>query len=846
MLLALSVIAILVLFVKLSRLNGRVQALERELARLAELPLVGDATERPSAAPASKVSKEPAAVAPHAFEALSLTTSAQAPATAQQARPASGEQLVGSALSSGATALWTLLRRNLFAVSGIGLLLLGFALLLGSISWGQMLTPTARIGLVLGTALGLGTLGVKLSGRQPLWAQVVQGGAAALGYLGIYVAVASYSLLSTPMALGSFSAIAAWTVWRSLSEDSKPLAAIGFLGAYAAPLLALTDQASLMLHLGFGLIVTLASLWVAYRRRWVEVASQSYLCVAGLAVLVFSRAHDPLAFVWREAFLHAYAIAFVVCAVRWLRDAGCRANDRAIAVAWLGITAGSYLALQYWLLEQAAFTWSILAIAAGLVAAGWRVRGQEPRVLGETAWVLAALYAACAVAGADVGHALKGLGLLAEGLLLLLTLGTAHSVVRAGLGRAFLAAAALLLLPVAGNSEASVWAMSVLLLASLAGSFVLSKRQRELDSSILSALAGFSVLGASSVLAARHLSAELAQLAGGQAALFVLLCLGISSLVAAACAAATDCRGPWKESVPLQGMPAVFWFATLVMSAQPMAGWQVMAMCVTLAVAVTGLYLAHKRVSGPPSAGIVAELLAAGYLLLLLMPGIAAFKLIESHVSWIQPLALSLLLMGLAAYVLVFSTNRVPLRQRLITVSTRLDRLVPWTLLPGALLCLAPHEDYIRGGIELTPFAVAAALAAWVLSADKSKKGQVLVVAGMSAALATVVLAYAWPHSVDIEAWERAFDTVALAVAWATVAVGMLFLASKRRDRGMWQFAAGGCVLALLALAVAAGSWGFSVLGGSVALIGIGSLFLLAGYLAPMPPGHDGSPSGAA
>ena len=466
MLLTLSLVAILVLFVKLSRLGGRVQALERELTRLAQVPREADATVQ-TAAQVSDSFPEPAAVPLQAVQTVDVTPD-QAPAAAKKARPKSGEQLVDSAISAGATALWTLLRRNLFAVSGIGLLLLGFALLLGSISWGQLLTPTARIGLVLGAALALGTLGVKLSGRQPLWAQVVQGGAAALGYLGIYVAEASYDLLSTSVAIGSFSAIAAWTVWRALNEDSKPLAAIGFLGAYAAPFLALNDQASLALHLGFGLIVTLASLWVAYRRRWVEVASQAYLCVAGLAALIYSRSHEPLAFIWQEAFLHAYAIAFVVCAVKWLRDPSCRLNDRAIAVAWLGITAGCYLALQYWLLEQAAFTWSTVAIAAGLVAAGWRVRGQEPRVLGETVWVLAALYAACAVAGADVGHSLKGLGLLAEGLLLLLTVGNARSVVRVGLGRAFLGAAALLVLPVAGISDASLWAISVLLLASLA------------------------------------------------------------------------------------------------------------------------------------------------------------------------------------------------------------------------------------------------------------------------------------------------------------------------------------------------------------------------------------------
>lgn len=836
MLVTLLVIAILVLLVKQSRLSRRVLNLERDVARLAQAANVAEAEARP--APNVASSPEPAAAVVQTPAAIEPMPSVQQSAPATSAKSPTGEHLVGAGLSSGATALWTLLRRNLFAVSGIGLLLLGFALLLGSISWGQLLTPTARIGLVLGVALGLGTLGVTLSGRQPLWAQLVQGGAAALGYLGVYVAVASYGLLSTSVALASFSAIAGWTVWRALREDSKPLAAIGFLGAYAAPLLALNDQASLGLHLGFGLVVTVASLWVGYRRRWVEVASQAYLCVVALAALVFSRSHEPLAFVWQQAYLHAYAFAFGLCAVKWLRDPGCRPNDRAIAVAWLGITAGGYLALQYWLLEQGAFTWAMLGIAAALAAAAWQVRLQAPRVLGETVWIFAALYAACAVAGADVGHALKGLGLLAEGLLLLLTVGAAPSTVRVGLGRAFLAAAAILVLPVAGNAEASVWAIAVLLLASLAGSLVLSQRKRELDSSILSALAGFSVLGAASVLAARHLGPDLVDSPENRTALFALLCLGISGLVSAACAAVTAYRGPWKESLPLQGMPAVFWLATVFLTSPALAAWQVLVLAVTLVAAVVGIQLIGKR-PREASAGLTGELRALGYLLVLLMPGIGAYKLLDRHGFWIQPLALSLLLLGLATYALVLSSDPVQLRRRLNVAPARIDKMVDRMLLPGALLCLVPHQDYMRGGLELTGLAVAAALAVWVLSADARKKGPVMVVAGMTAALAAVVLAYAWPHAVSDKAWEQVADSVALAVAWAAVAVGMLFLASKRGDRTMWQFSAAGCVLALMALAVAAGSWGFSVLGGSVALIGIGALFLLAGYLAPMPPAGE-------
>ncbi len=829
MLLTLLVMGLFILAFGLSRLTRRIQALERQLAQLSQGPTCAGAgaAAGPVAAPAP-APVDPAAVAGPASSSLEpLADKTDAPALHDSAGVLSGAR---------ATALWSLLKRNLFAVSGIGLLLLGFALLLGSISWGQLLTPTARIVLVLGTALGLGVLGVSLSGRKPLWAQVVQGGAAALAYLGIYVGVASYDLFSTPVALGSFSAIAAWTVWRALKEDSKPLAAIGFLGAYAAPLLALNDQASLALHLSFGLIVTLASLWVSYQRRWLEVASQAYLCVVALAALVFGRVHEPLSFIWQEAFLHAYAIAFVACAVKWLRDPACLERDRPITVAWLGITAGCYLALQYLLLEPPAFTWSIFGIALALSGLAWKIRTQEPRHLGETVWVVAALYAASAIAGADAGHAFKGLVLLAEGLLMLLTLGTSPSVARAGLGRVFLVASALLVLPEAGNNNASIWAIFVMLLASLAGSLVLSQRKRQLDSFLLVGIAVFSVLAAASVLATRLLSTQMAQFPTSYTALFGLLALVLSALAAAICAAASAYRGPWKESLALQGMPAVLWLFTLVVTSDALARWQVLGLVATLGAAVFALYLRHRKPSAQVPAGVVADILAVGVLLVLLLPAIAAFKLVESHGQWIQPLALSLFLLGLAAYALLFSTEMRGARHRLHLPATRLDGFVPHSLLPGVLLCLVPHEVYMAGGLELTPVAVAAALIGWVWSAGEARRGRVMAVAGLVAALAAVVLAYSWPYSVHREAWTQVADTVALAVAWAAVGVGMLFLASRRHDRTMWQLAAGGCVLSLLALAAAAGSWHFSALGGSVALIGIGALFLLAGYLAPMPP----------
>src|SRR6185436_17518616 len=153
-------------------------------------------------------------------------------------------------------AFFDLLRKNLFAVAGIVLLLLGFVVLFRSIEWGHLLSPMAKVSLGWAAAAALGFAGIKLSARNGLWGQVVQGGAAAIGFLATYVGASGYEVLSPTIALVLFTAISGALVYRALKEDAKVLAGVGFLGAYAAPLLAMYGHAGLLFNLGYGLIVT--------------------------------------------------------------------------------------------------------------------------------------------------------------------------------------------------------------------------------------------------------------------------------------------------------------------------------------------------------------------------------------------------------------------------------------------------------------------------------------------------------------------------------------------------------------------------------------------------------------
>jgi uncharacterized membrane protein len=202
--------------------------------------------------------------------------------------------------------LAALLKQNLFAAAGVGLLLLGFAFLLRSIHWGELLPPWARLGLAWAFAGALGVLGVKLRARHAAWSQIAQGGATAIAYLATYVAATRYGILAGPAAFAVFALLAAVLVWRALAEDSKVLAAVGFLGAYAAPLLALERaDGALSFNLGYGLLLTACALAVSQRKRWLEIAVHAHVCAAGLAALTWQGDLPPLAPWVQQAFLHA-------------------------------------------------------------------------------------------------------------------------------------------------------------------------------------------------------------------------------------------------------------------------------------------------------------------------------------------------------------------------------------------------------------------------------------------------------------------------------------------------------------------------------------------------------------
>lgn len=697
-----------------------------------------------------------------------------------------------------------LLRRNPFATAGIGLLLLGFAYFFQSIEWGRLISPPARIGLAWLASGVLAAVGARVTARHPLWGQLVQGGAAAVAYLATYVAMAVFALLSPTVAFALFAAISALLVWRALREDSKVLAAVGFLGAYAAPLLAMQGSAPLGLTLSYGLLITSVALGIALLRGWLELAVYAHLCAAGLAAATWAGGHAPLSTPVQQLLVNAYGLQFVAFCVAWARRRD--PDERAAAVLGICLTIAVvvYLALQYWLLDQRAFTAVALATGIGLIALATRLGGAP--FLRESAFVLGALAIASAFTQQSFGRTLTGFLLYAEGVLIVLTAGQ-DARVRVWLGRGLVVLGMLVLI-----EESGAW-WWLLLPASI--SYALSLRARgAVEDSVLHA--------AVVVVAVTKLTADLVD---GPSLRAPMLFVATVLLAAGAWLRGADRAAKIVYGVAAAAAGAAF----LVVPAGPHLALHAVVLLVTVAGAVLALWRTTRAHSDGERYASAARSVTA---VVLLLPALLAWKA-DAALPWL----VGWTALALAAYALLEQRGVVRATWRLAD-DPRVSHYVPYAAAAGALLGLAvflplesvPRSQLLFGGVV---FLVTAA--AWAFVGPERTRGPRRVLGSTALAYGGALWLIALGSS-PAEAWRTALASGPICVLLAVAGVANLFVSSRGGDRRGWQVAAAICVLATVLLLSLLGSALTSPLGIAGSLLALGALFLLAGYLAPQPP----------
>jgi len=293
-----------------------------------------------------------------------------------------------NAVSDAANRLWTTLKKNWFATVGAALLLLGVSFLFPLLVNHGFFPPILRLAAALALGCALMGIGMRLSRRKPEYSQVLQGAGAAVLYLAAYSAMAFYHMLPESWAFAFFTALSAFVIALSHKQSGKPLAFLGFAGAYVAPVLTIGGADNLPLLLAYGLLVNAASLWQAFTKRWIELAGQAFFWSLLIGFLLYHDAQNApvsMPLIEQQLFLAAYSALFAFFPLLYARHARPGANgetrtllqrERVALQAMAAIATPVALAMEFWIAGR--FGMTVGAAIAAVIHGAQFARPQEP------------------------------------------------------------------------------------------------------------------------------------------------------------------------------------------------------------------------------------------------------------------------------------------------------------------------------------------------------------------------------------------------------------------------------------------------------------------------------------
>lgn len=250
---------------RLTSLEMRMSALEASVATLtgaAAIHAAADAapaTTVVGAEPAPVAIPEPFAAAPREEEpraegevaqdwipsiaAAAAPPDSVAPATettiAREADAQADKKVAEPATPSALTALMNrLLGGNLVARIGVVTLFFGVGFLLRYAYRRDWLPPWLRLIAVAAAGIALIVTGWRLLPRRRLYGLILQGAGVGLLYLDVYFALKTFGILSAGVAFVIFMVLGIATLLAAVRLDARPLAVLGLLGAFLAPVLA--------------------------------------------------------------------------------------------------------------------------------------------------------------------------------------------------------------------------------------------------------------------------------------------------------------------------------------------------------------------------------------------------------------------------------------------------------------------------------------------------------------------------------------------------------------------------------------------------------------------------------
>lgn len=263
------IILSIIALVKVSNLRDEITRLKRKLYQLETRtppPPVQESAPVVEKAELSAPVQKPVAPIPQP-----KPTPASKPTPIQPKPPAPKKQNMGVEFLMGGRAA---------AFIGIGILIIGIALLVGYAIQHEWLGPGARVllGLIFGLALTGGGYGVsRLDSKFIVFSRVLTGGGSGLFYFTVFAAYAFYQLIGPVMAgIGLFICAAA-VFGLAMFYASQSVAILGVLGAFITPLLIGGDLEAGIFPLVYILLINVPVILLGIHRKWQTLYNLAFL-----------------------------------------------------------------------------------------------------------------------------------------------------------------------------------------------------------------------------------------------------------------------------------------------------------------------------------------------------------------------------------------------------------------------------------------------------------------------------------------------------------------------------------------------------------------------------------------
>ncbi|MCF6351385.1 MAG: DUF2339 domain-containing protein [Cyclobacteriaceae bacterium] len=157
---------------------------------------------------------------------------------------------------------------NLISVIGIVILIIGVGIGAKYAIDNKMISPLTRIiiGYIISTALLV--FAIKLKAKYEKFSAVLLSGALALMYFLTFAAYDFYDLIPKMMAFGLMLVFTLFTTFASIKYNRQVIAHIGFVGAYAVPILLSDGTGDVVMLLTYVTIINFGILAVSVKKYW--------------------------------------------------------------------------------------------------------------------------------------------------------------------------------------------------------------------------------------------------------------------------------------------------------------------------------------------------------------------------------------------------------------------------------------------------------------------------------------------------------------------------------------------------------------------------------------------------